>query len=319
MNPKYSLIVSFLLHLKGVFVQTDTVSGRTESVCAPTGSSVTLNSTCKYPDGYTFQSLCIHRSNNGETVSVPSKDSWCIYRNDHHNCDITINDLKETDAGTYYMSFTYRKGNSTSTSVIPVEFTVHVTDLQVTVDSDGQNVTLTCKTSCPPTASKRSFIWWKNEGSAWIRLDPHHSRDELHVSAVSREDSGRFSCALESFPTFRSSETLLGVHHVVGIITLSSLLILIALLLICAALWRIRKKRQSLIRPEGKEQITQNDSVNAKDSMLAVTFDLGEKGKSVHQEELLYSHVHFSEFPNAQFFVTEAEVQYSEIRSAALY
>ncbi|XP_048028021.1 uncharacterized protein LOC125256243 isoform X1 [Megalobrama amblycephala] len=215
------------------------------------------------------------------------------------------------------MSFTYSKGNSTFTSIIPIEFTVHVTDLQVTVDSDGQNVTLTCKTSCPPTASKRSFIWWKNEE----RLDPHHSRDELNVSAVSREDSGRYSCALESFQTFRSAETLLGVDppDVVGIITLSSLLTLIALLLICAALWRIRKKRQSLIRPEGKEQITQNYTVNAKDSTLAVTFDLGEKGKSVHQEELLYSHVHFSEFPNAQFFVKEAEVQYSEIRSAALY
>lgn len=86
-------------------------------------------------------------------------------------------------------------------------------DLQVTVDSDGQNVTLTCKTSCPPTASKHSFIWWKNEGSAWICLDPHHSCDELHVSAVSREDSGRYSCALESFPTFRSAETLLGVDR----------------------------------------------------------------------------------------------------------
>ncbi|ROL43747.1 hypothetical protein DPX16_4581 [Anabarilius grahami] len=184
-------------------------------------------------------------------------------------------------------------------------------DLQVTVDSEGQNVTLTCKTSCPPTASKRSFIWWKNE----VCLDPHHSRDELHVSAVSREDSGRYSCALESFQTFRSAETLLGVDppDVAGIITLSSLLTLIALLLICAALWRIRRKRQSLKRHEGKEQITQNDSVNAKDSMLAVTFDLGEKGKSVHQEEVQYSYVHFSKFPNAHYSVKEAEVQYSEI------
>lgn len=36
----------------------------------------------------------------------------------------------------------------------------------------------------------------------------------------------------------------------------------------------------------------QSVTVNAKDSMLAVTFDLEEKGKSVHREEVQYSHVH---------------------------
>lgn len=81
-------------------------------------------------------------------------------------------------------------------------------DLQVSVDSDrvteGQNVTLTCKTSCP---LKQTFIWFKNG----LRLDLRYSGDQLHVSAVSHEDSGRYSCALKRFETFPSAETLLDV------------------------------------------------------------------------------------------------------------
>lgn len=66
-----------------------------------------------------------NRSNNGENLADSSKDSQ--YRNYSYKCDLTIHGLKETDPGTYYMSFTYRKGNSTFKSTIPPEFTVHVT------------------------------------------------------------------------------------------------------------------------------------------------------------------------------------------------
>ncbi len=69
-----------------------------------------------------------------------------------------------------------------------------VFDLQVSVDSDrvteGQNITLTCATSCPLT---HTFIWLKNG----VGLDRGYSSDQLHVSVVNREDSDRYSCALE--------------------------------------------------------------------------------------------------------------------------
>ncbi|RXN23030.1 transmembrane and immunoglobulin domain-containing 1-like protein [Labeo rohita] len=141
----------------------------------------------------------------------------------------------------------------------------------------------------------------------------------MHVSAVSREDSDRYSCALEHFKTFPSAETLVSVTHVAyesaGIITLSSLLIIV-MLLVCAALWMM-KKYQKLKRPEGKEQSKQDENVYANDTILPVTFDLEEKGKSVHQEEeVQYSHVHFCKFTNAQFTATsaqEADVQYAQI------
>ncbi|XP_059393314.1 uncharacterized protein LOC132126197 [Carassius carassius] len=222
------------------------------------------------------------------------------------------------------MSFVYREGNTRFTLNSPSEFTVHVTDVQVSVDSDrvteGQNVTLTCKTGCP---LKQTFIWFKNG----LHLDLSYSGDQLHVSAVSREDSGRYSCALKHFETFPSAETLLDVTYVVvyesaAIITLSSLLIAVVLLLVCLALWMIKKKQQNLKRPEAKEQSKQNENVYENASTTAVNFDLEEKVKSFHQEEeVQYSSVHFSKFRNAEYSEAcekEADVHYAQIRTTAI-
>uniref|UniRef100_A0A8C2IFX3 Ig-like domain-containing protein n=1 Tax=Cyprinus carpio TaxID=7962 RepID=A0A8C2IFX3_CYPCA len=258
MSLTFSLIVLFLLYLKGLFAQNDAVVFHPGSVCAPAGSTVSLVSTCSLYTGWTFKSWKL-RINNTETLADPSKDSR--YRYSTYTglfdrwCYLKIHGLKETDAGTYYMSFIDRNRNIQSFSS---EFTVRVTDLQVSVDSDrvteGQNVTLTCKTSCP---LKQTFIWFKNG----LRLDLRYSGDQLHVSAVSREDSGRYSCALKRFETFPSAETLLDVTHAVyesaAIITLLYLLIPVVLLLVCLALWMIRTKQQNLKRLEAKEQSKQ--------------------------------------------------------------
>ncbi len=120
-----------------------------------------------------------------------------------------------------------------------------VFDLQVSVDSDrvteGQNITLTCATSCPLT---HTFIWLKNG----VGLDRGYSSDQLHVSVVNREDSDRYSCALEHWAVSKTREKhLISVllcisdrlfispdvaYESAGIITLSSLLV-------CAALWML--------------------------------------------------------------------------------
>uniref|UniRef100_A0A8C1XWK3 Ig-like domain-containing protein n=1 Tax=Cyprinus carpio TaxID=7962 RepID=A0A8C1XWK3_CYPCA len=261
MDLTFSLMVLFLLYLKGLFAQNDTVFFHPGSVCAPAGSTVALESTCLLHTGWKFQSWKL-RINNTETLADPSKDSryrYNIYKGlSDWWCYLLIHSLKETDAGIYYMRFVNRNGNTRFTSNSQSEFTVHVTDLQVSVDSDhvteGQNVTLTCKTSCPP---KQTFIWFKNG----LRLDLRYSGDQLHVSAVSREDSGRYSCALEHFETFPSAETLLNVTHAVyesaAIITLLYLLIPVVLLLVCLALWMIRTKQQNLKRLEAKEHSKQ--------------------------------------------------------------
>ncbi|XP_026130528.1 HEPACAM family member 2-like isoform X2 [Carassius auratus] len=205
MNLTFALMVLSLLCVKGLFA----VVFHSGSVCAPAGSAVFLESKCSYT-GWIFQSWKLRR-NNTESVADPRKDSryrYSKYKDIVDWCYLHIHGLKETDAGIYYMTCIYREGHTRFTLKSPSEFTVDVTDLQVCVDSDrvteGQNVTLTCKTSGP---LKQTFIWFKNG----LRLDLSYSGDQLHVSVVSREDSGPYSCALKHFETFPSAEMLLDV------------------------------------------------------------------------------------------------------------
>ncbi|KAL6481969.1 hypothetical protein MHYP_G00100490 [Metynnis hypsauchen] len=68
----------------------------------------------------------------------------------------------------------------------------HQPDLQVEVPErviEGDNVTLTCKTSC--SLSVRPTITWYRNGRPLSS-----STDQLHLQPVSREDAGRYLCAV---------------------------------------------------------------------------------------------------------------------------
>uniref|UniRef100_A0A8C9QW85 B-cell receptor CD22 n=1 Tax=Scleropages formosus TaxID=113540 RepID=A0A8C9QW85_SCLFO len=116
---------------------------------------------------------------------------------DQHNCTFSIRNLTEMDSTLYRFRF------KTNTNKWASEYgvTLSVTGLQVTVNqnnvTEGQNVTLTCRTNCslsdPPT-----FIWYKN-GNPTPNTNPVSS--VLYLLSVSSEDSGNYSCAVGSFET----------------------------------------------------------------------------------------------------------------------
>ncbi|XP_051966983.1 uncharacterized protein LOC127632438 [Xyrauchen texanus] len=107
--------------------------------------------------------------------------------------------------------------------------------------TEGQNISLTCNTSCALnlTANSHTFIWYKNK----TRLGPEHSSNKLNLIAVSSADTDRYSCALKDLETFASEERLITVNHSyvwnkrTGILMLYCLLILVILLFMHAALW----------------------------------------------------------------------------------
>ncbi|KAL6481935.1 hypothetical protein MHYP_G00100150 [Metynnis hypsauchen] len=69
---------------------------------------------------------------------------------------------------------------------------IFISDLQVEVPErviEGDNVTLTCKTTCSLTV--RPTVTWYRNGH---RLSS--STDQLHLQPVSREDAGRYHCAV---------------------------------------------------------------------------------------------------------------------------
>ncbi|XP_065115402.1 B-cell receptor CD22-like [Paramisgurnus dabryanus] len=76
-------------------------------------------------------------------------------------------------------------------------------DLQVEVSSEriteGQKITLTCKTSSSCPSNKLNFIWYKNKQL----LNLQHSNNKLNVGP---EDTGRYSCALTDYNSFPSAE-----------------------------------------------------------------------------------------------------------------
>uniref|UniRef100_A0A9J8CYD9 Ig-like domain-containing protein n=1 Tax=Cyprinus carpio carpio TaxID=630221 RepID=A0A9J8CYD9_CYPCA len=70
-----------------------------------------------------------------------------------------------------------------------------VTDLQVEAPesvTEGQNVSLTCKSSCALT-NRATFIWYRNSQPLTERRDRNN---QLLLQSVRREDAGRYSCAL---------------------------------------------------------------------------------------------------------------------------
>ncbi|RXN07931.1 transmembrane and immunoglobulin domain-containing 1-like protein [Labeo rohita] len=105
------------------------------------------------------------------------------------------------------MNFIHGEGSTVKTKIIQTEITLHVTDLQVSVDSDlvteGQTVTLT-------------------------------------------------------YVAYESA----------GIVTLSSVLIPVVLLVVCAALWMIKKNQPNLKRPQEKEKNIENDTMYENDQTL---------------------------------------------------
>ncbi|KAL6481945.1 hypothetical protein MHYP_G00100250 [Metynnis hypsauchen] len=84
-----------------------------------------------------------------------------------------------------------------------------VTDLQVEVPErvmEGDNVTLTCKTTCSLT-DRPTFIWYRNGRPL------SSSTDQLHLQSVSREDAGRYHCAVLD-QNLQSPEVTLNVRSV---------------------------------------------------------------------------------------------------------
>lgn len=126
----FPFLTHFLICVSGLFAQNDTVVFNPGSVCAPAGSTVALESTCLLYPGWTFKSWKL-RINNTETLADPSKDSryrYSRYKNVFDWwCYLLIHGLKETDAGTYYMSFISRIGDVNYTLNSQSKFTVHVT------------------------------------------------------------------------------------------------------------------------------------------------------------------------------------------------
>ncbi|KAK7161067.1 hypothetical protein R3I94_003904 [Phoxinus phoxinus] len=110
------------------------------------------------------------------------------------NCTVRLSHVTLKDSHMYYFRFNTDKADGKWTGYPGV--TLNVTDLQVESPervTEGDSVTLTCKSSCALT-DRATFIWSRN--SLKILTESNFS-NKLSLNPVRREDSGRYSCAVD--------------------------------------------------------------------------------------------------------------------------
>ncbi|XDV16255.1 hypothetical protein PO909_016051, partial [Leuciscus waleckii] len=109
------------------------------------------------------------------------------------NCNIRLSHVTLKDSHMYYFRFITDKEMKWIGSP---GVTLTVTDLQVESPervTEGDSVNLRCKSSCALT-DRATFIWYRNSQPLTERRDRNN---ELLLQSVRREDSGRYSCAVD--------------------------------------------------------------------------------------------------------------------------
>ncbi|XP_066511445.1 B-cell receptor CD22-like [Hoplias malabaricus] len=208
-----SLTVSllFLLFISAVTEREWSVNYSPKSVCALKGSTVTMGCTYRYPRGHSVQSAFWTKQWPAKGVEPPDLLNDPEYRDraqftgdKQHNCTLRLRDVTEKDQSKYYFRFITDQTGGKYQGAGGVDLSV--TDLQVEVPetvTEGDKVTLTCKTSCSLTDSP-TFTWYKNGHGLSSRTD------QLHLQSVSREDKGRYHCAVQGL---NSPEVTLNVRY----------------------------------------------------------------------------------------------------------
>ncbi|XDV16319.1 hypothetical protein PO909_016091 [Leuciscus waleckii] len=109
------------------------------------------------------------------------------------NCTVRLSHVTLKDSHMYYFRFiTDNAMKWTGAAGV----TLTVTDLQVESPervTEGDSVNLRCKSSCALT-DRATFIWYRNSQPLTERRDRNN---ELLLQSVRREDSGRYSCAVD--------------------------------------------------------------------------------------------------------------------------
>ncbi|KAL6481927.1 hypothetical protein MHYP_G00100070 [Metynnis hypsauchen] len=197
---RMSLSVSllFLLFIPGVVAQDGwAVNYNTKSVCAIKGSALTMECTYTPPSNHSVQKafwtkeLVTSGSDPPDLSDDPDYRDRVQYLGDEHSvCTLRFKAVREKDQSKYYFTITTEQPGGKYQGEGGVDLSV--TDLQVEVPErviEGDKVTLTCKTTCSLTV-RPTLTWYRNGH----RLSS--STDQLHLQPVSREDAGRYRCAV---------------------------------------------------------------------------------------------------------------------------
>ncbi|XP_058236261.1 hemicentin-1-like [Hemibagrus wyckioides] len=166
------------------------------SICAVKGSTVTMGCPYTYPSGYTVQRAFWSREivTDKEPPDLSSdpnyRDRVQYLRDNLNNCSLRLSNVREQDRGKYYFTFLTNPEEKYQ-GQDGVELFVTKFQVEMIPDTvvEGDEVTLTCKTTCSLTETP-TFTWYK---------DGHYfsSSNPLRLPSVSQRDAGRYSCSVQ--------------------------------------------------------------------------------------------------------------------------
>ncbi|XDV16546.1 hypothetical protein PO909_016212, partial [Leuciscus waleckii] len=160
-----------------------------------------MRCTYKYPTGHQIMKVfwtneSIKGAEPRDLSEDPEYSQRLQYLGDkQQNCTVRLSHVTLKDSHKYYFRFITDKSDGKWIGKSGV--TLNVTDLQVESPervTEGDSVNLTCKSSCALT-DRATFIWYRN--SQKILTERRDRNNELLLQSVRREDSGRYSCAVD--------------------------------------------------------------------------------------------------------------------------
>uniref|UniRef100_A0AAY5ERT5 Ig-like domain-containing protein n=1 Tax=Electrophorus electricus TaxID=8005 RepID=A0AAY5ERT5_ELEEL len=183
-----------------------------KSICALNVSTVTMGCTYTYPSGYVivktlWSTELVEGNQEPSDISLDAeyRDRVEYLGDKQSNCTLILRDVTEQDQRKYYFRFITNTATGKWQGQDGVQ--LFVTDLQVETPEEvveGDDVTLTCKTTCNLTGP--SYIWYKNGVSL------SSTTKALNLKTVSSEHAGSYSCAVLG-QSHSSSAVILDVRY----------------------------------------------------------------------------------------------------------
>ncbi|XP_053736242.1 B-cell receptor CD22-like [Synchiropus splendidus] len=157
------------------------------SQCAVRGSSIVIKCSYDYAPGDIVTSVEWFKGlrHTLRKVALPLGSGKYEYAGNYEgNCDLKIRNIRYTDEGSYFFSFSTTVNRRSS----PHSSHLSVTDLTAVLEpstvTEGERVSLTCRSGCPSSS-----------GQVWFKDGKPFSGSNFRAS---RESSGRYHCALSS-------------------------------------------------------------------------------------------------------------------------
>uniref|UniRef100_A0A6Q2X2T7 B-cell receptor CD22 n=1 Tax=Esox lucius TaxID=8010 RepID=A0A6Q2X2T7_ESOLU len=208
---------------------------------------------------------------------------------------LRITDLREKDSAEY--RFTFKTSNFEWGHSFPGT-TLTVTDVQVKMTpatvTEGQNVTLTCITSCPLTDNP-TYIWYKTVTS------PKTSGQSYSITNITSEDSGEYYCEVRNGRGYKISSALMVTlaGKQTSVLTASvGITVVVLFLILCPSGFILFRMRGCKSPPDTTDLTddgqTDSSPVNDNVSDMVMTSTAAQTADTDNQDVLHYASVHYS-------------------------